>query len=152
MDALGHRRFAVAGHDTGMWIGYALAADHPDRVTRLAVAETPLPGVSPSPPLFASAHLNNALWHFAFNRLGLAQGAGGAAIWATLGASAELPAGVHLLPRPAPAGSVFRATTRHRAMATCWLMTGPRSSLPTNLGLAGAGSIWPPEWPPTPIR
>jgi len=26
MDALGHRRFAVAGHDTGMWIGYALAA------------------------------------------------------------------------------------------------------------------------------
>ena len=69
MDALGHRRFAVAGHDTGMWIGYALAADHPHRVARLAVAETPLPGVSPSPPLFASAHLNNALWHFAFNRL-----------------------------------------------------------------------------------
>jgi len=69
MDALGHRRFAVAGHDTGMWIGYALAADYPGRVARLAVAETPLPGVSPSPPLFASAHLNNALWHFAFNRL-----------------------------------------------------------------------------------
>jgi pimeloyl-ACP methyl ester carboxylesterase len=69
MDALGHRRFAVAGHDTGMWIGYALAADHPDRVDRLAVAETPLPGVSPSPPLFANAHLNNALWHFGFNRL-----------------------------------------------------------------------------------
>jgi pimeloyl-ACP methyl ester carboxylesterase len=69
MDALGHERFAVAGHDTGMWIGYALVADHPDRVARLAVAETPLPGVSPSPPLFASAHLNNALWHFAFNRL-----------------------------------------------------------------------------------
>jgi pimeloyl-ACP methyl ester carboxylesterase len=69
MDALGHRRFAVTGHDTGMWIGYALAADHPDRVDRLAVAETPLPGVTPSPPLFANAHLNDALWHFAFNRL-----------------------------------------------------------------------------------
>jgi pimeloyl-ACP methyl ester carboxylesterase len=69
MDALGYRRFALAGHDTGMWIGYALAADYPDRVARLAVAETPLPGVSPSPPLFANAHLNNALWHFAFNRL-----------------------------------------------------------------------------------
>ena len=69
MDALGHQRFAMAGHDTGMWIGYALAADHPDRLDRLAVAETPLPGVSPSPPLFANAHLNNALWHFAFNRL-----------------------------------------------------------------------------------
>jgi pimeloyl-ACP methyl ester carboxylesterase len=69
MDALGHERFAVAGHDTGMWIGYALAAEHPGRVARLAVAETPLPGVTPSPPLFAPAHLNNALWHFAFNRL-----------------------------------------------------------------------------------
>jgi pimeloyl-ACP methyl ester carboxylesterase len=69
MDALGHRRFAVAGHDTGMWIGYALAADQRGRVARLAVAETPLPGVSPSPPLFANAHLNNALWHFGFNRL-----------------------------------------------------------------------------------
>src|SRR5215467_13311982 len=39
MDALGHQRFAVAGHDTGMWIGYALAADHPGRIDRLAVAE-----------------------------------------------------------------------------------------------------------------
>jgi pimeloyl-ACP methyl ester carboxylesterase len=31
MDALGRQRFAVAGHDMGMWIGYALAADHPAR-------------------------------------------------------------------------------------------------------------------------
>jgi pimeloyl-ACP methyl ester carboxylesterase len=69
MDALGHQRFAAAGHDTGMWIGYALAADHPGRLDRLAVAETPLPGLSPSPPLFTNAHLNDALWHFAFNRL-----------------------------------------------------------------------------------
>ena len=69
MDALGHRRFAVAGHDTGMWIGYALAADHPDRVDRLAVAEAAMPGVSATPPLFGSAQANDRLWHFAFNRL-----------------------------------------------------------------------------------
>jgi pimeloyl-ACP methyl ester carboxylesterase len=69
MDALGHQRFAVAGHDTGLWIGYALAADHPDRVDRLAVAEAAMPGVSPSPPLFGSMHANDQLWHFAFNRL-----------------------------------------------------------------------------------
>jgi pimeloyl-ACP methyl ester carboxylesterase len=54
MDTLGHRRFAVAGHDTGMWIGYALAADHPGRVARLAVAETSCPACPPprrcSPP------------------------------------------------------------------------------------------------------
>jgi pimeloyl-ACP methyl ester carboxylesterase len=69
MDALGHRRFAVAGHDTGMWIGYALAADHPDQVARLAVAEAAMPGVSPSPPLFGNTAVNDRLWHFAFNRL-----------------------------------------------------------------------------------
>ena len=69
MDVLGHQRFAVAGHDTGMWIGYALAADHRDRVDRLAVAEAAMPGVSPSPPLFGSRQANDRLWHFTFNRL-----------------------------------------------------------------------------------
>src|SRR5712692_9715561 len=70
MPALARDFFVVAAdQDPGMWIGSAPAADHPGRLDRLAVAETPLPGVSPSPPLFANAHLNNALWHFAFNRL-----------------------------------------------------------------------------------
>src|SRR5215467_8496429 len=69
MDALGYQRFAVAGHDTGMWKGYALAADHPDRVARLAVAEAAMPGVSSSPPLFGSTAANDRLWYFAFNRL-----------------------------------------------------------------------------------
>jgi pimeloyl-ACP methyl ester carboxylesterase len=65
MDALGHERFAVAGHDVGVWIGYALAADHPGRVDRLAVAEAAMPGVSDSPPLFGTSHANDRLWHFA---------------------------------------------------------------------------------------
>jgi pimeloyl-ACP methyl ester carboxylesterase len=69
MDVLGHQRFAVAGHDTGMWIGYAVAADYPDRVACLAVAEAAIPGVSVSPPLFGSTSANDRLWHFAFNRL-----------------------------------------------------------------------------------
>src|SRR3712207_1503010 len=51
MDALGHERFAVVGHDTGYIISYALAADHPDRVARLALAEIPgPPGVAPHRP------------------------------------------------------------------------------------------------------
>jgi pimeloyl-ACP methyl ester carboxylesterase len=37
MDALGHQRFAVVGVDTGMLIGYALAADHPRRVNELGL-------------------------------------------------------------------------------------------------------------------
>jgi pimeloyl-ACP methyl ester carboxylesterase len=69
MDALGHQRFALVGHDTGMWIGYALAADHPERLDRLAVAETPIPGLSPSPPLLSNARLNTQLFHFGFNWL-----------------------------------------------------------------------------------
>ncbi|MFG2140830.1 alpha/beta fold hydrolase [Streptomyces sp. NPDC048650] len=69
MDALGHRRFAMVGHDIGMWTGYALAADHPDRLARLAVAEAAIPGLSPYPPLVGSRDANTRLWHFGFNRL-----------------------------------------------------------------------------------
>ena len=71
MDALGHERFAVVGHDTGVVISYALAADYPDRVDRLAVAEIPgPPGVSPAPPLFVPGPLNDKVWHIPFNRAG----------------------------------------------------------------------------------
>jgi len=69
MNALGHQRFAVYGTDVGMPIAYALAADHPDRVDRLVVSEAPIPGVSPSPPLFLPPPLNAMLWHLAFNQL-----------------------------------------------------------------------------------
>jgi pimeloyl-ACP methyl ester carboxylesterase len=70
MDALGHQRFAVVGHDTGFAIAYALAADHPDRVDRVALAEIPgPPGAAPSPPLFSPGPLNDRLWHLPFNRV-----------------------------------------------------------------------------------
>src|SRR6478736_4236817 len=69
MTALGHPRFALYGTDVGMPIAYALAADHPDRIERLIVSEAPLPGVSPSPPLFLPPLLNARLWHLAFNQL-----------------------------------------------------------------------------------
>ncbi|WP_371800131.1 alpha/beta hydrolase [Streptomyces sp. NBC_01707] len=70
MDALGHERFAVAGHDTGMIIGYALAADHPERVARVALLEVPgPPTLKASPPLFIDEAHNNRLWHIPFNRV-----------------------------------------------------------------------------------
>jgi pimeloyl-ACP methyl ester carboxylesterase len=70
MDALGHPRFAVVGHDTGFAISYALAADHPDRVERVVLAEIPGPPMaSASPPLFVPAPLNNKLWHIPFSRV-----------------------------------------------------------------------------------
>ncbi|MFJ1732962.1 alpha/beta fold hydrolase [Streptomyces sp. NPDC088254] len=69
MTELGHERFAVVGYDLGMLVGYALAASHRDRVTRLVGAESILPGLSPSPPLMSDPATNEFLWHFAFNRL-----------------------------------------------------------------------------------
>jgi pimeloyl-ACP methyl ester carboxylesterase len=70
MDALGHEKFAVVGHDTGFAISYALAADHPERVERVALLEIPgSPGTLESPPLFLPAPLNDRLWHLGFNRI-----------------------------------------------------------------------------------
>jgi pimeloyl-ACP methyl ester carboxylesterase len=73
MDALGHDRFAVYGTDVGMPIAYALAADHRDRVERLAVSEAFLPGIKAGtallPLLLPDPLLNARLWHLAFNQL-----------------------------------------------------------------------------------
>lgn len=70
MSALGHERFAVVGHDTGFTIGYALAADYPDRVERAALIDIPgSPGAAPSPPVFVAGPINDRLWHLPFNRL-----------------------------------------------------------------------------------
>ena len=69
MDALDHEQFAVVGVDTGMLIGYAVAADHPERVARLAVGEAPLPGISPPTPLILPDPAVDRLWHIPFNQL-----------------------------------------------------------------------------------
>jgi haloacetate dehalogenase len=39
MEALGHVRFALAGHDRGGRVSYRLALDHPGRLSRLAVLD-----------------------------------------------------------------------------------------------------------------
>ena len=70
MTELGYQRFAVVGHDTGYIISYALAADHRDRVDRLAVAEIPgPPGVGDDPSLWLPEPVNNKVWHIPFNRV-----------------------------------------------------------------------------------
>jgi pimeloyl-ACP methyl ester carboxylesterase len=69
MSALGFERFAMVGHDIGMWTGYAMAADQPGRIERIALGEAIIPGVSESPPLISDARrLSDFLWHFNFNR------------------------------------------------------------------------------------
>jgi haloacetate dehalogenase len=39
MGALGHERFALAGHDRGAYTAFRTAMDHPERVSRLAVLD-----------------------------------------------------------------------------------------------------------------
>jgi pimeloyl-ACP methyl ester carboxylesterase len=50
-------------------IGYALAADHPDRVARVALGEAPLPGITPPYPLILPDQLVDRLYHLPFNQL-----------------------------------------------------------------------------------
>ncbi len=63
MAALGHARFAVAGHDRGGRVAYRMALDHPDRVSALAVLD-----VVPTGEVWARAEARLALvyWHWAF--------------------------------------------------------------------------------------
>lgn len=69
MDVLGHDRFALAGHDIGVMVGYVMSATHPERLSRIALGEGTIPGASPSPELIPdSRFLSDFLWHFNFNR------------------------------------------------------------------------------------
>lgn len=63
MAALGHERFAVAGHDRGGRVAYRMALDHPDRVTAAAVFD-----VVPTGEVWAREDAPTALgyWHWAF--------------------------------------------------------------------------------------
>jgi haloacetate dehalogenase len=63
MAALGHERFAVAGHDRGGRVAYRMALDHADRVSALAVLD-----IVPTAEVWARADANLALvyWHWGF--------------------------------------------------------------------------------------
>jgi pimeloyl-ACP methyl ester carboxylesterase len=70
MSVLGHQQFDLVGHDVGMWIAYAMAADDPAPVTSLVVIDAALPGISPSPSALPDSNREvDSSWHFLFNRL-----------------------------------------------------------------------------------
>jgi len=56
------RREAVVGHDIGLMVAYAYAAQYPKEVTRLVLMDAPIPGVGPWEQILPTP----ALWHFNF--------------------------------------------------------------------------------------
>ena len=59
---LGHKRVAVVGHDIGLMVAYAYAAQHPTNVSRIALMDAFLPGVGD----WTNVWLLRDLWHFHF--------------------------------------------------------------------------------------
>ena len=62
MDALKVTRADLVTHDIGNMVGYAFAAQHPERVNRFVLIDAPLPGVGPWEEILK----NPLLWHFRF--------------------------------------------------------------------------------------
>ena len=59
---LGYRRVQVVGHDIGLMVAYAYAAQYPTEVERIALMDAFLPGVGD----WRSVWLLRDLWHFHF--------------------------------------------------------------------------------------
>jgi len=59
---LGHRRVAIVGHDIGLMVAYAYAAQYPAEVDRIALIDAFLPGVGE----WKNVWLLRDLWHFHF--------------------------------------------------------------------------------------
>ena len=60
--SLGHKRVGIAGHDIGLMVAYAYAAQYPADVDRIALMDAFLPGVGD----WTSVWLLRDLWHFHF--------------------------------------------------------------------------------------
>ena len=59
MTGLGHRRFAVVGHDRGGRVAHRLALDHGDRVERLAVLD-----IVPTLDMYEATDMRFASWYY----------------------------------------------------------------------------------------
>ena len=62
LDSLKIDKVDLVTHDIGNMVGYAFAAQHPDRVRKFVIIDAPLPGIGPWDDIVRS----HALWHFSF--------------------------------------------------------------------------------------
>lgn len=61
--SLGYSKANVVGHDIGLMVAYAYAAQFPNEVLKLALLEAPIPGIGPT---WNQIYTNPVLWHFHF--------------------------------------------------------------------------------------
>jgi pimeloyl-ACP methyl ester carboxylesterase len=63
LKSLGYTRIDLVGHDIGLMVAYAYAAQYPNEVEKLALLEAPIPGVG---DIWDKVYTTPALWHFHF--------------------------------------------------------------------------------------
>ena len=61
--SLGYKQVSVVGHDIGLMVAYAYAAQFPSEVEKLALLEAPIPGIG---EIWPQIYTNPGLWHFHF--------------------------------------------------------------------------------------
>jgi len=61
--SLGYQKINLVGHDIGLMVAYAYAAQYPNEVEKLALLEAPIPGIG---DIWQKVYTTPALWHFHF--------------------------------------------------------------------------------------
>jgi pimeloyl-ACP methyl ester carboxylesterase len=61
--SLGYKKIYLAGHDIGLMVAYAYAAQYPAEVEKLALLDAPIPGIG---DIWERIYTTPALWHFHF--------------------------------------------------------------------------------------
>lgn len=61
--SLGDQKIDLVGHDIGLMVAYAYAAQYPNDVNKLALMEAPIPGIG---DIWQKIYTSPALWHFHF--------------------------------------------------------------------------------------
>jgi pimeloyl-ACP methyl ester carboxylesterase len=61
VSSLGFKQIDLVGHDIGLMVAYAYAAQYPNEVEKLALLEAPIPGIG---DVWEKVYTTPALWHF----------------------------------------------------------------------------------------
>lgn len=153
LDQLHIDTFALVTHDIGNMVGFALATQQPDRVTRFALLDAPVPGVGPWDEVLK----NPLLWHFRFGGPDMERLVAGREriyldrFWNEFSAdpkkfdeaSREHYARLYARPGGMRSGfAQFAAFDQDAADNRAWLATGRKLTMPV-MGIGGAKSFGP---------